>query len=270
MNQEDRSALSPTPIGRMGRRLSDDGLAISLALYQARTPDVVLMAAACGFDAVTVDLEHSALSVETASMLCTVALQGGLTPLVRLASGAPEGVDRVLGIGAAGVIVPHVDSPAQAEALVRACRFPPRGTRSVGGTGVLSGFHPTDTAAVVQAEESQAFVSVMVESRAAVQHVDAIASVDGVQMLVVGPHDLTTELGIPGRFDAPEFVDALMKVADACAAHDAVFGIAGVSDTRLLTELVASGLRYVSAGTDAGFFVQAASARVGELRSLQR
>jgi 2-keto-3-deoxy-L-rhamnonate aldolase RhmA len=226
------------------------------------------MAAACGFDAVHVDLEHSAVSIETMSMLCTVARHGGLTPLVRIGSGAPEIIDRVLGIGPAGVIVSHVETREQAEAIVRACRFPPQGTRSVGGTGASSSFQQVDTATAVASPEAQAFVAVMVESRAGVDNVEAIAAVDGVDMLVAGPHDLTTDMGIPGRFDHPHFLEATGDVAAACRASGTVFGIAGIADLALLEDLVAKGLRYVSAGTDSGFFVQAASTRVRQLRTL--
>src|SRR5262249_16713380 len=111
-------------------------------------------------------------------------------------------------------------------------------------------------------------VAVMLETPAAVAQADAIASVPGVDMVMLGPHDLTAEMGILGNFRDAAFLEATRTVAQACRDHDVIFGIAGIRDQELLTELVGLGLRFVSAGTDVGFMGEAASAQVQRLRTI--
>ena len=114
-------------------RIDAGELVLCLALAQARTADIPMVAAASGFDAVYVDLEHTATSFETVSLLCTGAIAAGITPLVRVPSHAHDQVTRSLDVGAMGVIVPHVETAAEAAAIADACTFPPRGHRSVAG-----------------------------------------------------------------------------------------------------------------------------------------
>jgi 4-hydroxy-2-oxoheptanedioate aldolase len=111
-------------------------------------------------------------------------------------------------------------------------------------------------------------VAVMLETPDAVARADEIAWVPGVDMVMLGPHDLTAEMGILGDFRASAFLDATRTVAQACRDHDVIFGIAGIRDQELLTELVGLGLRFVSAGTDVGFMSEAATAQVQRLRSI--
>ncbi len=118
----------------MRTRIDAGELVLCMALTQARTADVPWLAAAAGYDAVYVDLEHTATSFETTALLCSAAIGAGITPLVRVPSHDHQYLTRSLDIGAMGVIVPHVDSVEEAESIADcASRFPPRGHRSVTG-----------------------------------------------------------------------------------------------------------------------------------------
>jgi 2-keto-3-deoxy-L-rhamnonate aldolase RhmA len=121
---------------------------------------------------------------------------------------------------------------------------------------------------LLDAFDAQTIVAVMLETPDAVANADEIAAVPGVDMVMLGPHDLTAEMGILGEFRLPEFLDATRVVAQACRNHDVIFGIAGIRDQELLIELVGLGLRFVSAGTDVGFMAEAATAQVSRLRSI--
>lgn len=249
-------------------RIDAGQLVVCLALAQARTADIPMIAAASGFDAVYVDLEHTATSLETTSLLCTGAIAAGITPLVRVPSHAPEHLTRALDVGAMGVIVPHVESRAEAEAIADACRFPPRGHRSVAGPNPSNRHRPVPQRELLDAYDAQTTVAVMLETPDAVAHAGEIASVPGVDLVMLGPHDLTAEMGILGDFRDPAFLQCTRAVAQACRDHDVIFGIAGIRDQELLTELVGLGLRFVSAGTDVGFMAEAATAQVQRLRSI--
>jgi len=243
-------------------------LVLCMALTQARTADIPMMAAAAGFDAVYVDLEHTATSLETTSLLCSAAIGAGITPLVRVPAHDHHYLTRSLDVGAMGVIVPHVDTRAEAEAIVDACRFPPRGHRSVSGPSPASRYRTMPQQELLEFFDAQTVVAAMLETPDAIAHSDEIASVPGLDMVMVGPHDLTAEMGILGQFRAEAFLDAVRTVAKACRAHDVIFGMAGIRDAELLAEFVELGLRFVSAGTDAGFMTEAATSHAARLRAI--
>jgi 2-keto-3-deoxy-L-rhamnonate aldolase RhmA len=110
----------------------------------------------------------------------------------------------------------------------------------------------------------------MIESPDGVEASDAIAAVDGVDMIIVGPSDLTAEMGIHGQYEHDRFLNAVGAVAAACRSHDVAFGIAGIKSITQLQHFTDLGLKFVSAGTDVGMFTQAASSRARELRGLTR
>ena len=252
----------------MRERLDAGQLVLCMALTQARTADIPTIAAAAGFDAVYVDLEHTAASLETTSLLCSAAIGAGITPLVRVPSHDHQYLTRALDIGAMGVIVPHVETPEAAEQIVDACRFPPRGHRSVSGPNPANRYRAMPQQELLDFFDGQTVLAAMLETPDAIARAVEIASVPGLDMVMVGPHDLTAEMGILGQFRDPTFLDAVREVAKACRAHDKVFGIAGIRDLELLTELVELGLRFVSAGTDAGFMTEAATAHAARLRTI--
>jgi 4-hydroxy-2-oxoheptanedioate aldolase len=243
-------------------------LVLCMALTQARTADIPLMAAASGFDAIYVDLEHTPISLETASLLCIAARGAGLVPLVRVPSKRSDILTRALDVGASGLIVPHVEDANQARRIVDACRFPPQGNRSIIGTNSVTGYRPVSIASGVEMIGAETFICVMLESPAAIDAAADIAGVDGIDLLLVGAYDLSAEMGLLGDFRNAEFLSALSQVARACRSSKKMFGIAGISDASLIADLVQTGVRFVSAGTDAGFLMEAARHRVTVLRDM--
>jgi 2-keto-3-deoxy-L-rhamnonate aldolase RhmA len=248
--------------------LRGDRLVLCLALLNSRTPDVPAIAAAAGYDAVYVDLEHTSTSLDTAVMLCASALGAGISGLVRVPSHEPSLIARVLDGGATGVIVPHVNSVEEAQSVVDAARFPPVGHRSISGPNALSGYTPVSAPELTEVLESRTVVAVMIETPEAVSRADAIASVQGLDMLLLGPSDLTAEMGIHGQYENGRFHDAVGSVAAACREHGVAFGVAGIKSTDLLKRFVGLGLRFVSAGTDVGMMTEAATTRAQALREL--
>ena len=124
------------------------------------------------------------------------------------------------------------------------------------------------TSEAVKELNEATIVCVMLETPEAVANADAIASVPGIDLVLIRSHDLTAEMGILGQFRDTRFLDAVADTAKACRTHDVMLGIAGIRDDELLSELLPLGLRFVSAGTDAGFFFEAASAQADRLRKL--
>lgn len=252
----------------MTDRFDPSRLTVCLCLTQARTADYPLMAAACGFDAVYVDLEHTSTSIETASMLCIAAAGAGLIPLVRVPSHAPEMMSRALDTGAEGIIVPHVETTAQAQQIVDVCRFRPIGKRSVIGPNAVNRYRPDPITGVVGFCESQTIVAVMLESPQAIESAKEIAAIPGIDLLMIGAFDLSEEMGLLCDFAQPQFRRAVLHVAQVCRIHGKTAGIAGIADTALLTDFVAAGIRFISAGTDTGLFMDAARAKQKNVRAI--
>lgn len=255
--------------GSLRDALRGDGLVLCLALMNSRTADVPAIAAAAGYDAVYVDLEHTSTSLETAGMLCSSALGAGIAGLVRVPSQEPSLIARVLDNGAVGVIVPHVDSQSEAQRVVDAARFPPLGHRSIAGPSAVSGYHPRTAPELAELLERRTVVAVMIETPEAVAASDAIASVPGVDLILVGPSDLTAAMGIHGEYENARFQSAVKSVAAACRDHGVALGVAGIKSVDLLRRFVELGLRFISAGTDVGMMTEAATARARALRGLE-
>ncbi|MGH8764752.1 MAG: HpcH/HpaI aldolase family protein [Burkholderiales bacterium] len=251
------------------RKLAEGKLVLCMGVRQIRSPDVALLAAECGFDAMFVDMEHSAFTTESASAACIGALVTGLTPLVRPPSQAGDGISRALDTGAQGVIVPHVDDAAQARAVVHYARFSPLGKRSVMGPTAALGYHAMPQAEVMQTLNAETLVIVMLETPQAIANADEIAAVAGIDVLLIGSNDLCAEMGIPGQFRHARLKQAYEVTAKACANHGKTLGVGGVrGDPELQADLYKLGARFIIAGNDTGYLLAAARKDVESLRTL--
>ena len=178
----------PTQIGenRAKKMLKANELVLCMGVNQLRTPNIAMIAAACGFDAVYIDLEHNPTSLETAAGVCVAALGMGITPIARVTSHDPHDATRILDCGAQGVMVPHVQNAAEAKAIVEACLYAPKGHRSAFGSGPQLGYAAIPQAEVCKVLNEQTLLMAMIETPEAVENADAIAAVDGIDVLHIG------------------------------------------------------------------------------------
>jgi 4-hydroxy-2-oxoheptanedioate aldolase len=249
--------------------LARGGIAASMTVRLVADPAIALIARSAGFDTLYVDLEHGPFSIETASRLCVAAQQAGLAPLVRVPSHDGAWIARVLDGGAMGVIVPHVDTPAEARAVVAAAKYPPLGRRSAAGALPQLGFRPVPAAAAMPAVDAATMVVVQAETARAIDAIDAIMAVEGVDMMLLGANDLLADLGAPGAFDDPRLMDAYARAIAACRRHGKHAGIGGLAGRPdLVARCVALGARYISTGTDLGFLLDAATSRARAAHAL--
>lgn len=256
------SDLSGILRNHMKEKLARDEVVASMTVRLSRSIEIAQIARTSGFDTIYVDLEHNTLSIDTTCQICIAAQQIGLTPLVRVPANTPDYICRVLDGGAMGVITPHIRSAAEARAMVDLVKFPPLGGRSAGGA--LShyqyrSFPITETNAAMN--DATALV-VMLETVAALENVEEIIAVDGVDMLLVGSNDLCGEMGISGQYDHPKLRDAFARCIAAArkvGKHVGVGGLAARDD--LMTQFVQMGARYVSTGTDLSFLLSACAAK---------
>jgi 4-hydroxy-2-oxoheptanedioate aldolase len=215
------------------------------------SPVATEILARAGFDWLIIDLEHGA---GTESELLANLHAMGATPtaaLVRPQSGERLRIGRALDLGAHGIMVPRIDLPEQAREAVTFMRYPPDGTRglalSTRGAGLGELGHGD-----IRAINRRVLGIIQVESPSAVEHAPEIAAIDGVDVLFVGPTDLSHSLGIPGRFDDPVYLGALERVATAAEAAGKAAGIL-LRDAAALPRHRDLGYRFIGLGSDGAF-----------------
>jgi 4-hydroxy-2-oxoheptanedioate aldolase len=239
----------------------------SVTVRLVRGVEIARIAATAGFDTLYVDVEHSSFSLDATGQICMAALSAGITPLVRVASW--DTIGRVLDGGALGVIAPHIQSADDARAVVRAAKFPPLGDRSAGGGLPALEYRAFPATESNPALNDATLVAVMVETVAALDQIEAIAAVAGVDMLLIGSNDLTAEMGIPGQYDHPKLTEAFTRTIAAARQYGIHVGVGGLS-TRpdKVAEFVRMGARYVSTGTDLAFLTAACAAKAKQVQDL--
>ncbi len=204
-----------------------------------------------GLDWVVVDLEHgNATEAELLAHLTSIESSGSVA-LVRPPSGERLRIGRPLDLGAAGIVVPRLDTAEQVREAVTFLRYPPTGQRGVAllTRGARLG---TVNHAGVAALNDDIVGIIQIESPSAVEQADEIAATDGVDVLFVGPADLSHSLGVPGRFAEPAYQDALQKVVAACRAHGKAPGIL-LYDHASFRPHLDLGFTFVGIGADISF-----------------
>ena len=254
--------LPPRPDFR--RRVLAGGVTLGAFANLGALAGAELLARA-GFDWLIVDLEHG-MGSEAELHAQLLAVQGTPTAaLVRVASAERLRVGRALDMGADGLMIPRLETVAEVEETLSWMRFPPAGIRGVALANRGGGFLEASHAEVRERNERLTGVF-QVESLAAVEAADAIAAIDGVDVLFVGPADLSHSMGMPGRFDEPAFVDALDRVVAAARAHGKAAGIL-LKDAGGLPAALAQGFTFVGIGSDTSFLVAAARDNLAQARA---
>ncbi|KAK4502314.1 hypothetical protein PRZ48_005739 [Zasmidium cellare] len=250
-------------------KLLRNEVASTLSIKLARTVEIVGIAKTAGFDGILIDMEHSSFDLDTTSQLCTAALYAGIAPIVRAPSKDPFFVSRILDGGALGVIVPHIRSVQDAKDVVDAAKFQPQGHRS--STNGLPQFQFRSIPAKVAnpVVNANTLVIPMIETLEALELVDEIAAVDGVDSLLIGTNDLTAEMGIPGQYETEELTEAYRKTIAACRKAGKWVGVGGLhARLDLVEKFCAMGANWVMAATDGPLLLGAATKRATEMTAL--
>jgi 2-keto-3-deoxy-L-rhamnonate aldolase RhmA len=251
---------------RAKARLGQGQPALGTWLMELRSPAVPQLLAQAGLHFIIVDMEHGPYSLETAADLIRTARLVDLTPIVRLPDLAWEHVGRVLDAGAQGLMLPRVRHPDEVRRFVSYLKYPPAGLR-----GMCSGLGNTDFTWVTTPEyiahaNAETLVLAQVETREALDHLDALAALPEVDVLFIGPEDLSIAMGHAGSPGHPEVVAAIDRVVAAAQAHGRAAGI-HTSSLAALPALVERGLRFITYGSDVEHLFNGAAAAV---RALER
>jgi len=229
-------------------------------------PSIAEIMANAGFDWLVLDAEHSAIELSEIQSLIQAMDAHNCPAIVRLTSNDANQIKRVMDAGATGIMVPLVNSAADAEAAVRHTYYPPRGTRGVGlarAQGYGAGFN-----AYLDWLSNHAVVVVMIEHHDAVENIDEILAVDGVDAFIIGPYDLSASMAMPGEIDHPDVEAAIAHTRQAGLAHGKPGGVHVVEpDREELYRQIDSGHRFLGYGLDIRMLDSLCRRDLGEIRS---
>ena len=226
------------------------------------TPEVAEILAGLGFDWLFIDGEHAPIGARDAQALLQAA--GPDCPcLVRVPAGDEVWIKKALDIGAAGVIVPQVHSAEQAEQVVRLCKYPPRGARGV-GVARAHGYGRRFTEYLATAND-EVTVVIQAESAEAVDNIDSIVQVPGIDAVLIGPYDLSSSLGKTGQLDDPAVTGAIAAIRESCEQAGIKLGVFGL-DAAAVQPFIAQGFSLIAVGIDAVLLSRAAGYTLVDLQ----
>ncbi len=258
--------MSPSivPQNRLKRTLREGRAASGTMIAEIRQPSVMQVAANAGLDFVIVDNEHGAFNIETVCDLSRAARRVGVTPVVRVPEGSYAHVVQPLDAGAQGIMVPRVTEPPQVEEILRMMKYPPLGHR---GSVVARGHTDLKAGSIVDVmrdANEESMLVVQIETRQALERIEEILGIDGVDVALVGPTDLSVALGIAGRMTDPLLVSSIASLVEACGRHG-VYPAVHMNDLALASHWAAKGMKLVSFNSEIGVLTSALAAAVAAI-----
>ena len=236
-------------------KLRKGEIAFGQIVLELFTPGIGPMLAACGLDFVIYDMEHGRCDIALAGELIASCRGSGIVPMVRVPDAEAAPLSRSLDLGARGIMVPRVETRAQMERVVAELKYAPQGRRGVALGIAHDLYRPGGPGFFAEANQDTAVIAI-VETARALENLDDIVSVPGLDVAWMGHYDLTVSLGIPAQFEHPRFLAAMDALLDSCRRHNVAAGFlpATPSDT---AHWIRKGFRAISLGSDIGVYLAA-------------
>ncbi len=258
---------SPTMIPKnVCKQLLKEGRTIiGTFVVEFRQSSVMQLLSNAGFDFVLIDNEHGPFSSETIADLSRAAVMLGLTPIVRIPEITYTHIAQTMDVGAQGLMIPRITSADQVRDVMRMLRYPPLGERGNAMSRGLTQFRSGDVKTALDDIHAETMLVIQIETRQAVESIDEILAVPGVDAVLVGPNDLSISYGVPGQSDHPLVKAAITRTIKACQAS-------GVTPAIHMTSLdtaaywAGQGMRMVSTGSEAAFIHSAGLIAVEKIR----
>ncbi len=219
-------------------------------------PEVVWALMDSGVDWLLFDTEHGPCSIETVDKLIQYMRGSKATPIIRVVWNDLNAIKRALDTGAYGVVIPWVSSREEAVQAVRYCRYPPDGIRGAAPGRPARRWGITSNE-YLRCANDEILIIIQIEREEAVNNIEDILSVDGVDVALIGPTDLSMSMGLVGRPFHPKVVEAMDRVIDACKEAGVTPGIAYALNPEHANQLISKGFRFISIGSDVGFLLNA-------------
>ena len=226
------------------KQVIQDGGAVAGPFLGVPSPMVMELLGAGGCDFVLIDTEHSALGMLETENLIRAAELWSVTPVVRVYAHQPALINKALDAGAQGLLMPQVNSAEQAERIVQAARFGPHGQRGLGSVTRSAGYGGEDISAYVTAANEANLILVQIETTEGVRNLKSILKVPGIDMIFIGPSDLSQSLGFPGQRQHPTVIETIDEIVSKTKQAGIPLGtVAG--DPRTARDLVEKGFQFL-------------------------
>jgi len=227
-------------------------------------PAAIEIAAYSGFDFVIIDLEHGPHSSQSAQNLVRAAELGGITPVIRVLENSPTHILRALDIGAQGIEVPHISSRKEAEKAARAARFAPQGERGLCRFVRAANYSSVPSDEYIPRANKETVVIIHVEGLQGIKNLREILKVPGIDVIFLGPYDLSQSCGFPGKVNHPLVVEKMEEAVGI--AKEAGVKIGTFIDTcEDAKRWEKAGVQYISFSVDVGIYYEACSLIVKKL-----
>jgi 2-dehydro-3-deoxyglucarate aldolase/4-hydroxy-2-oxoheptanedioate aldolase len=226
------------------------------------TPEVSEILSEIGFDWLWVDTEHTPFDAQSAQGILQ-AVAGKCPCIIRVPSGDDIWIKKALDIGAAGIIVPQVNTPEAARRIVSSCKYPPQGSRGV-GIGRAHKYGLKFQEYIERANEEIAVI-IQAETREAVDNISSIAKVDGIDAVLIGPYDLSASLGKIGDVKNATVQEAMDKIRESCRRAGVQLGVFGMG-AGAVKPFIRDGYKLIGVSTDATYLADSAAATLAELK----
>lgn len=240
-------------MSQLRKRLRRGEVILGQMVLELFTPGIGPMLAASGMDFVLYDMEHGRCDINLLADMVASCRGSDIVPLVRVPDLTFHPLSRVLDIGVRGVMVPRVETKAQAEEVVSQLKYAPLGRRGV-ALGVAHDLYQAGGAEFFAAANEETMIILLLETAKAFDNLDEILSVPGVDIAWMGHYDLTVSMGIPAEFENPRFLEAMDALVDACRHHGVAPGFLPATPESAV-HWIRQGFRVISLGSDIGIFL---------------
>jgi len=253
-------------VNKTREKLSRGETVFGSGLQCYRSAEIPRAFAAAGFDYVFIDMEHGSFDLETVQDMIAAANGAGITPIVRVGEILYSLIARLLDSGAQGIILPRVEDPRILEEAISWMRFPPVGKRGYGVNVTMVDYEGRSFPEIIEHQNRNTLSVCQFETKLAMERADELLSVKGLDIVMVGPADLSIALGIPGEFDHPLLVSTVERLVEKCNQHGVVPGIQtrSVAMSKFWAE---RGMRFVGAGAEHGLLLEKAKETVSQLHA---
>lgn len=252
---------------KVKKKLAQGGTCFGTMIRVMKSPQTVSLCAAQGWDYIIFDTEHNDYNIETLSNMALVAKYEEMAMFVRVPDKHYHLMATMLDVGAEGLVLPQVKTKAEAEHIVRSTKFAPAGNKGVSLSETNMRFRTFPMPEYMQWSNDETMNIIQIESMEGVANVEEIVSTIGVDAVMIGPADLTTDMGIPGQIDHPEVEASFVKIIAACNQHGVAPGI-HLTDMSLVERWVKRGMRFITYSYDIALFKDASSLALKTLRQI--
>ena len=249
------------------QRLKNGETIIGTMVQEVRNPSIAQIMKQSGFDFFMIDMEHGAYSLETAADILRVGRLLDMAPLVRVRSPDYDLIVGPLDQGAMGIMLPRVETRAHVETLVQAVKYPPMGIRGCSSDAPHAEYDFGPLTQFLDVNNEDTLVIAQIERKQAIENIDEILSVPGLDAAFIGPEDLSVSMGIPGETNHPSLITAVETMIEAAERHNIVSGI-HVYDVESFERWHGKGMRLFMYGADLFFLMEASTSGLNELRAL--